>query len=202
MLSPSGKSEGSAQSDAGMLSENDCTHEKIIKGHYIDALTSKLKKLGAYYPENMDIDDVESAKKKTDDIQTSAYDVINKVANYWQPMEQNLLVAILFKIFQKIDQRVAKRFNVLAALTYKLRTKLLYKDDVIVQPDESLDTINIVYAGQIKQWNKKMPEQEPVLLQAEDIIGQFNIKERMYPRKCSLEARVVSKEAKILTLSL
>ena len=71
-----------------------------------------------------------------------------------------------------------------------------------MQPEESLDTINIVYAGQVKQKNLKMPEQEPVLLQAEDIIGQFNIKERMYPRKCSIEAIVVSKEAKILTLSL
>ena len=66
-----------------MLSDNDCTQEKIIKGYYIDALTCKLKKLGAYYPDNIDIDDMESAKKKTDDIQTSAYDVINKVVNYW-----------------------------------------------------------------------------------------------------------------------
>ena len=37
-------------------------------------------------------------------------------------MEQNLLVSILFKAFMKIDQRVAKRFNVLATLANKMQT--------------------------------------------------------------------------------
>ena len=60
--------------------------------------------------------------KKSNDLKQNAFDVIDKIPNYRLPMEQNLLVSILFKAFMKIDQRVAKRFNVLATLANKMQT--------------------------------------------------------------------------------
>ena len=63
-----------------------------------------LRQLGAYHtPEGLDVDSVESALKKSNELKQSAYDVVEKIPNYRLPMEQNLLVSILFKAFSKVD---------------------------------------------------------------------------------------------------
>ena len=81
-----------------------CTYDKIMKGHYLTQLEQQLRQLGAYYtPDGLDVDTVESAAKKTRDLKSNAYDVVEKIPNYRLPIEQNLLVAILYKAFVKID---------------------------------------------------------------------------------------------------
>ena len=79
--------------------------------------------LGAYFTlYGEDVDTVDSALKKRDDIKKSAFEVVKKIPNYRLPVEQNLLVSILYKAFVKVDPRVAKRFAVLATLANKLKT--------------------------------------------------------------------------------
>lgn len=58
-------------------------------------------------------------------------------------------MSIIHKIFKKVDHRVAKRFNVLANLINKIQTITLEKGDIIVEPNQSIEKIYVVYSGQV-----------------------------------------------------
>ena len=58
-------------------------------------------------------------------------------------------MSIIHKIFKKVDHRVAKRFNVLANLINKIQTTTLEKGDIIVEPNQSIEKIYVVYSGQV-----------------------------------------------------
>ena len=60
-------------------------------------------------------------------------------------------MSVLFKVFKKIDQRIAKNFNVLATLVNKLKAESFKKGDIIIKPTDNLDRIYIVYSGQVEQ---------------------------------------------------
>ena len=62
-----------------------------------------------------------------------------------------MIMSIVHKIFKKVDQRVAKRFNVLATLINKIKTITLEKDDVIIEPNAPIDKIYVMYSGQVAQ---------------------------------------------------
>ena len=82
---------------------------------------------------------------------SNAYDCINKTPGARQPLEQNLIMSIVHKIFKKVDHRVAKRFNVLATLINKIQTITLEKGDIIIEPNASIDKIYVMYSGQVVQ---------------------------------------------------
>ena len=89
-------------------------------------------------------------KVKADKLTKNAFDCIEKIPAARQALEQNLILSIVHKVFKKVDQRVAKRFNVLAALINKIKPISLKEGDVLVQPDEAIDKIYIMYSGQVE----------------------------------------------------
>jgi len=111
-----------------------------------------------------------------------------------------VLLSVIFKAFVKIDRRIASKFGVLATLIHKLKTATWHQNDVIIDPQDSLDTIYIVYNGCIQQSSVTNPEAK--VLMAEDILGMWSIKERTFPRRAGITAKVISEEAKCLILPL
>ena len=85
--------------------------------------------------------------KHPDRLTTNAFDCVNKIPNLRFALEQNLILSIMHKVFKQVDQRIAKKFNVLATLVNKLKAVTLNKGDIIVKPDSKIDTIYIVYSG-------------------------------------------------------
>ena len=71
-------------------------------------------------------------KAIADKLTKNAFDCIKKAPSTRQPLEQNLILSIVHKVFKKVDQRVAKRFNVLAALINKIKAISLERDQILV----------------------------------------------------------------------
>ena len=103
-------------------------------------------------------------------------------------------MSVLFKLFTKIDVRIAKKFNVLATLVDKLKAESFKKGDIIIQPTDSIDKIYIVYSGQVEQTHTRI-QKESELLMAEDVLALWYLKERKHPQACAIKAKVKTPEA-------
>ena len=90
-----------------------------MKGDYLDRLAKRTVELGSFV-EGAEIEQ-QSASRQPEKLAKDSFDCVTKAANRRQPLEQNLVLSILFKAFKTIDQRIAKNFNVLAGLVPKLR---------------------------------------------------------------------------------
>ena len=76
-----------SNSDQISKHQNECTLNKILSGDYLTDLYILSKQLG--------YTDAHAKEKLTD----NAYDCVAKATNLRQPLEQNLILSILFKVF-------------------------------------------------------------------------------------------------------
>ena len=90
-----------------------------MKGDYLDRLAKRTVELGSFV-EGEEIEQ-QAASRHPEKLAKDSFDCVTKAANRRQPLEQNLVLSILFKAFRTIDQRIAKNFNVLAGLIPKLK---------------------------------------------------------------------------------
>ena len=115
------------------------------------------KKLGAITVNDGDEMSADAGDKSaevgrpSEKLTANAFECVTKVTKDRQPLEQNLVLSILHKVFKAIDQRVAKKFNVLANLVNKLKAVTLKKGDIVVHPQAPIDTIYVMYSGQVEQ---------------------------------------------------
>ena len=137
------------ESGRGAQPHSDCTLEKIMKGDYLDRLAKRTVELGSFV-EGAELEQ-QAASRHPEKLAKDSFDCVTKAANRRQPLEQNLVLSILFKAFRTIDQRIAKNFNVLAGLVTKLRAIECVQGNELAIPHAPLDTIYIVYSGQVEQ---------------------------------------------------
>ena len=61
-----------------------------------------------------------NSAEKFSNAQKGAYAIVKKEIDERKPFESNLLLSILFKVFDLVDPRIARCFSVLNALLSKL----------------------------------------------------------------------------------
>ena len=91
-------------------------------------------------------EEFEASKELT----TCAFDAAKKPNLYRQPLEVNLLMCMLYKVFSKIEPAIAKRFRLLASLAAKMQSVEFDKGEHIIQTGQKMDKIYLIYSGQVK----------------------------------------------------
>ena len=150
-----------------------------MKADYLDELAKRTIELGSFAM-GAELEQ-QAPSRHPEKLAKDSFDCVTKAANHRQPLEQNLVLSILFKAFRAIDQRIAKNFNVLATLVMKLRAVEHGQGATLAVPHAPLDTIYIVYSGQVEQTYSEQQPRESQLLMSGDIIGLWYLKERRYP---------------------
>ena len=77
------------------MPHSDCTLEKIMKGDYLDRLAKRTVELGSFV-EGADLEQ-QVASRHPEKLAKDSFDCVSKAANRRQPLEQNLVLSILFK---------------------------------------------------------------------------------------------------------
>ena len=62
-------------------------------------------------------------------------------------METNLLMCMLFKMFRRIEPKIAKSYNLLEALTARLVTRTFRQGQPLVSIGDRMDSIMLIYSG-------------------------------------------------------
>lgn len=119
-----------------------------MKGDYLGRLAKRTIELGSFV-EGAEFEE-QAATRQPEKLAKDSFDCVTKAANRRQPLEQNLVLSILFKAFKMIDHRIAKNFNVLAGLVPKLKAVEYAQGKTLAVPYAPIETIFIVYSGQVE----------------------------------------------------
>ena len=133
------------------MQDRNCSLEKIVEGYYLGALTKLAVLYGGNLAEDEKVDKRHEQWKRSGIAEQSAYKIVKKDVSERHPLEQNLLLSIVFKAVSMIDPRISRSFPVLSKLINKLRAATYWKSDFILRPHEKLRDIRVVYSGNVEQ---------------------------------------------------
>lgn len=111
---------------AEAMQDRDCTLDKINNGYYLGALKDLAAQSG--------INNVAERTKRTKNAEQNAYLIAQKDVKERSPLEENLLLSIVFKALSKVDARIARSFPVLSKLITRVKAAIYMKHDLILQP--------------------------------------------------------------------
>ena len=60
------------------------------------------------------------------------------------PIESNLLLSVLFRMFEKVDPRIARHFKVLNHLIGKVEARTFFKSDFVFERWQKFDKIMFI----------------------------------------------------------
>ena len=117
-------------------------------------------------------------------------------------METNLLMCMLFKMFRRIEPKIAKSYNLLEALTARLVTRTFRQGQPLVSIGDRMDSIMLIYSGQVRVTEMMLGAKQPQVLDSGEVIGSQFFSQREFKLGARFAAEAITDHVKILEINL